>query len=72
MSNHSQFSAIVLENAGQDCWNGCNQQQGKCSWCGAEGFFCQKGWQGNECDGSFGGESMHACELKPEGNVVGQ
>ena len=26
-----------LENQNQKCWSGCNQQQGKCGYCGVEG-----------------------------------
>merc|ERR1719471_2275410 len=56
----------VLKNAGQDCWNGCNYKQGKCSWCGLDGYCCRKGWTpGNGCDGSFGGDNIHACVLNP-------
>ena len=55
--------SIGLENADQDCWYGCNQQQGKCSWCGQNGYCCKDGTPGNGCDGSFGGVSIHACTL---------
>jgi len=56
----------ALENAGQKCWNHCHGTQGKCSWCGLDGYCCRKGWfPGNECDGSFGGHGDHVCVLKP-------
>jgi len=32
-----------VQNAGKDCWNGCNQQQGLCDWCGSDGICCRKG-----------------------------
>ena len=63
---------VLLENAGEECLIGCNQQPGKCGWCGPEGFCCKKGLQEYRCDGSFGGETRHECVLKPEGNSVGQ
>merc|ERR550534_2564316 len=57
-----------LENAGQNCWDGCNQQQGKCSWCGPNGYCCKDGESGNGCDGSFGGVNFHACTLNTKMN----
>ena len=55
-----------LQNAGQDCYPHCNKEQGLCDWCGADGWCCRQGWTaGNGCDGSFGGENMHECVLKP-------
>merc|ERR1712083_552173 len=55
-----------LENAGKDCWKGCESTQGKCEWCGADGYCCRKGWTlGNGCDGSFGGWRGHTCVLNP-------
>ena len=57
-----------LENSGEDCWNGCNYQGGKCDWCGIDGWCCRQGVIGNGCDGTFGGETSHRCVLKP-GNM---
>merc|ERR1712166_609003 len=54
----------ALKNGGKDCWNGCNKKQGKCTWCGTDGFCCRMGWIGNGCDGSFGGAYGHQCVLK--------
>ena len=55
-----------LQNAGEDCYPHCNREQGLCDWCGADGWCCRQGWTvGNGCDGSFGGENMHECVLKP-------
>ena len=56
-----------MENGGKDCWNGCSQKQGKCDWCGADGWCCRKDWAGNGCDGTFGGEKGHQCVLRPQG-----
>jgi len=54
-----------LENQGKDCWNGCNYKQGKCDWCGTDGWCCRKGWVGNGCDGNVGGSNGHQCQLNP-------
>ena len=57
-----------LENGGRDCWAGCNSQQGKCHWCGADGWCCRKNFSydtRNGCDGTFGGLTNHQCVLKP-------
>ena len=57
----------LLENSGKNCLVGCNKKQGKCDWCGMDGWCCRKGtdWVGNGCDGTFGGPSSHRCVLKP-------
>ena len=59
-------------NAGKRCWHNCGGKQGKCSWCGANGWCCRKNgnvWppnlQSNGCDGTFGGPNQHSCVLKP-------
>ena len=54
-----------LEHAGEDCYAGCNQRDGKCNWCGADGWCCRKGWVGNGCDGELGGDNRHECTFKP-------
>ena len=54
-----------MENGGIDCYTGCNQQQGKCDWCGMDGWCCRKDSVGNGCDGTFGGINDHQCVLKP-------
>ena len=56
-----------LENGGQDCWGGCNKKQGKCAWCGTNGWCCRESWIGNGCDGTLGGPNQHLCVLKPSG-----
>ena len=53
-----------LEHAGEDCYQGCNQRDGKCNWCGGDGWCCRKGWVGNGCDGKLGGDNRHECSLK--------
>ena len=59
------YVSEYLENVGKDCWTGCNQNQGKCDWCGSSGWCCRKNWFGNGCDGSFGGPSNHQCVSNP-------
>jgi len=56
-----------LKNAGAECWNHCNGQQGACDWCGFKGKCCRKGWDdtSNGCDGTFGGQGNHECALAP-------
>ena len=53
-----------LEHADENCWNICNLAEGKCTWCGTEGWCCQIGSIGNGCDGSYGGNNIHQCALK--------
>ena len=55
-----------LANDGVDCWQGCNKKQGKCDWCGTEGWCCRMNWKGNGCDGSIGGANNHQCTLNPK------
>ena len=57
-----------MENGDIDCWAACNYQQGKCDWCGVDGWCCRKDWVGNGCDGTFGNPDHHQCVLKP-GNL---
>ena len=64
--NNNENTTPVLKNAGQQCWWGCNKNQGPCSWCGSEGMCCRKYWKGNGCDGSIGGGRRHECTKKPE------
>ena len=68
------ISGLNLMNAGKECWYHCWQMQGKCAWCGSDGWCCRKNgnnpyWlptaQSNGCDGTFGGEDKHRCVLKP-------
>ena len=54
-----------IANKGKDCWKGCEKTQGRCEWCGTEGWCCRLGWEGNGCDGSMGAEGMgHVCTGK--------
>ena len=61
-SNH--ILTDLLENDGKACWSECNQQEGRCNWCGTEGWCCKKNSSGNGCNGLFGGESNHQCKSK--------
>lgn len=54
-----------IANKGQNCYRPCHEVQGKCDWCGADGWCCRKGWTGNGCDGTFGIENHHTCVLHP-------
>ena len=38
-------------------------KEGKCDWCGTDGWCCRKGWVGNGCDGTIGGSNGHQCVL---------
>merc|ERR1712050_106971 len=39
-----------LENADQDCWSACGGKQGKCRFCGTEGYCCRKDFKvGDGC-----------------------
>ena len=67
-------SGLNLMNAGIQCWYSCGEKQGKCPWCGSDGWCCRKNannpyWlptaQSNGCDGTFGGLNKHECVLKP-------
>ena len=53
-------------NVGIDCWESCGKKQGKCSFCGIDGYCCRKDFTpGNGCDGSSGGINRHVCVQKP-------
>ena len=61
------FFSEELLNSGKNCWSNCNNQQGKCLWCGRDGWCCRKNWiLSHGCDGTFGGETGHQCTLKPK------
>ena len=72
MSNVQKDIKIILGKAGlirhegRNCWYNCNEKQGKCSWCGSEGWCCKLGWNGNGCDGTLGGRDSHICVRKPK------
>ena len=59
------FFQDLLQNGGEDCLHDCNYQEGKCDWCGTDGWCCRINSVGNGCDGSFGGPGSHQCALKP-------
>ena len=58
-----------LLNGGKDCWFACQGKQGKCNWCGDDGWCCRKEWIGNGCDGVIGG-TKHTCVLNPNNGIV--
>ena len=43
-------------------------EAGKCNWCGTDGWCCAKSVIKNGCDGTFGGDDVHRCVLKPKGD----
>jgi len=59
----SELASSGTEHAGEDCWGGCHERQGRCSWCG-NGYCCRLGWSdhSNGCDGSIGySHNQHMC-----------
>ena len=62
-SNH--ILTDLLENDNKACWSECNQQEGRCNWCGTRGWCCKLSSIGSGCNGLFGGENNHQCKLKP-------
>jgi hypothetical protein len=57
------WSLEGLKNAGEDCWDACDKNQGPCSWCGT-GICCRYGWRdtSNGCDGTVGIQGKrHVC-----------
>ena len=54
-----------LLNAGINCWYSCSHLSGPCAFCGT-GLCCRKGGsdKSNGCDGSIGGNGIHACVAK--------
>ena len=54
-----------LQHANEDCLDKCNKLEGKCDWCGTDGWCCAKNQIGSGCDGTFGGDPGHQCVLKP-------
>ena len=67
MSLNNRHVLAEIENEGKDCWEDCNEIQGKCSYCGSMGFCCRKNYyeHSNGCDGTFGGDEIHVCVLPP-------
>merc|ERR1719458_1259310 len=64
---HICISKKEIANKGKDCWKGCEKTQGRCEWCGTDGWCCRLGWEGNGCDGSMGASGMgHVCTSKEE------
>ena len=62
-----------MNNPGEDCWGRCHEKEGKCEWCGPDGYCCKKGHDATpnepdvDCDdGAFGGIKRHECVPKLE------
>ena len=61
---------IGVKNLGESCWNECHKKEGKCEWCGPEGYCCQKNYKSTnkhdvDCNGgAFGGKKQHECVPK--------
>ena len=65
---------IGVKNPGESCWDECHEKEGKCKWCGPEGYCCQKKFKFKfistnkhdvDCDGgAFGGKKQHECVPK--------
>ena len=61
-----------VQNEGAGCWSGCGSQQGPCAWCGPNGMCCRKGYNGDGCDGTVGGDTGHQCVAasNTNGNII--
>ena len=59
-----------MEHQGRSCLSWCHGKEGKCEWCGPEGYCCQKGFKSKDknnvdCNGgTFGGDTRHECVPK--------
>ena len=59
-----------MEHKGKSCLKMCHGKEGKCKWCGPEGYCCQKGFKSKDeidvdCNGgAFGGDRRHECVSK--------
>lgn len=54
-----------LINGRDQCWSECNKRDGKCDFCGSNGFCCRKGYNKYGCDGKIGGNDHHICVTYP-------
>ena len=41
---------LDLQHAGEDCWRGCNKVEGKCDWCGSDGWCCRQEYKSYRID----------------------
>merc|ERR1712038_209653 len=60
----SPYKIQNVKNLGEgDCWYKCGGKQGKCDWCGPDGYCCRQGseWNKDGCDGKVGGKNRHEC-----------
>lgn len=55
--------SIVGRNLGNDCMAECGWTGGFCSYCGAEGLCCQRGYARRGCDGSMGQPDRSICVM---------
>jgi len=55
----------ALMHKDENCWDGCNKREGKCTWCGS-GMCCRLGWTGGGCKGTIGSsKDHHRCVATP-------
>ena len=62
------ISVPGLINGRDQCWSECNKRDGKCDFCGSNGYCCRKGYNNNGCDGKIGGNDHHICVTYPGNN----
>lgn len=58
-----------VNNKGSACWGPCGAKQGKCSYCGSEGYCCRFGWHDKfgGCTGRMGLSGKgHVCTDPPD------
>ena len=54
-----------VRNEGEDCWGHCGKWEGRCGYCGNNGYCCRKDQLGCGCDGEMGVEGKgHVCAEK--------
>ena len=51
-----------VQNENQRCLDSCDGKEGRCGWCGPDGWCCMLGVIGNGCTGNMGlGSQDHVC-----------
>ena len=65
------FETAGVRNEGEGCWGNCGKWEGRCGYCGNNGYCCRKDWLGCGCDGEMGVEGKgHVCAEKlTTGNI---